>query len=110
MITKEQLIAWDSDSVNVAETVVEYFNKYAEQYSVNTPLRIAAFLAQVIEESGSFKYLTEIASGAAYEGRKDLGNTQPGDGKSLKEGAIFKSQVAMNILHYLNRFLVMIRF
>ena len=28
--------------------------------------------------------MEEIASGAAYEGRKDLGNTQPGDGKRYK--------------------------
>lgn len=27
---------------------------------------------------------SEFASGAAYEGRKDLGNTQPGDGKRFK--------------------------
>src|SRR5258705_12947602 len=28
--------------------------------------------------------MEEIASGAAYEGRKDLGNPQPGDGKRYK--------------------------
>lgn len=47
-------------------------------------LRLAHFLAQLIHESGSFRYMEEIASGAAYEGRKDLGNVQPGDGKRFK--------------------------
>jgi len=45
-----------------------------------TKARQAAFLAQVAEESGELRYVREIASGAAYEGRADLGNTQPGDG------------------------------
>lgn len=55
-----------------------------QRYSINTPLRQAAFIAQIAHESGLFKYVREIASGAAYEGRKDLGNTQPGDGKKYK--------------------------
>jgi putative chitinase len=42
------------------------------------------FMAQVGHESGDGKYLEEIASGADYEGRSDLGNTQPGDGKKFK--------------------------
>ena len=28
--------------------------------------------------------MKELASGAAYEGRRDIGNTQPGDGKKYK--------------------------
>lgn len=35
-------------------------------------------------ESASFKTLTEYASGQAYEGRADLGNTEPGDGVKYK--------------------------
>lgn len=55
-----------------------------EKYEINTPRRQAAFLAQLAHESGSFRYVEEIASGEAYEGRKDLGNTEPGDGKRFK--------------------------
>jgi putative chitinase len=51
---------------------------------MESPLRLAHFLAQLIHESGSFRYMEEIASGQAYEGRKDLGNTQPGDGVRYK--------------------------
>lgn len=46
--------------------------------------RLAHFMAQLAHESGSFRYMEEIASGQAYEGRHNLGNTQPGDGVRYK--------------------------
>lgn len=46
--------------------------------------RIAMWLAQVGHESAGFNATEEDASGAAYEGRADLGNTQPGDGVRFK--------------------------
>lgn len=61
-----------------------YLNQAMEEFEISTPLRQAAFIAQLLHESASFKYMEEIASGAAYEGRRDLGNTQPGDGKRYK--------------------------
>lgn len=54
------------------------------EYNINTKMRQAHFLAQLAHESDGFKTATEYASGAAYEGRRDLGNTQPGDGKRYK--------------------------
>jgi putative chitinase len=50
---------------------------------INTRLRIAAFLAQIGHESGSLVYSKELGGAsyfAKYDGRKDLGNTEPGDG------------------------------
>lgn len=55
-----------------------------EKKDIITPLRIAAFCASIIHESGSFRYVREIASGKAYEGRKNLGNIYPGDGVKFK--------------------------
>jgi putative chitinase len=46
--------------------------------------RLTHFLGQCAHESGNFRYMEEIASGSAYEGRDDLGNTEPGDGKRYK--------------------------
>ncbi|MCO5413698.1 glycoside hydrolase family 19 protein [Ralstonia mojiangensis] len=52
---------------------------------INTTARIAAFLAQVGHESGQLRYVRELwgptLAQRGYEGRADLGNTQPGDGK-----------------------------
>jgi predicted chitinase len=42
------------------------------------------WLAQIGEESGGLKWMEDIASGSEYEGRGDLGNTQPGDGVRFK--------------------------
>ena len=50
---------------------------------INTRLRIAAFLAQIGHESGSLVYSKELGGPsyfAKYDGRKDLGNVQIGDG------------------------------
>ncbi len=52
--------------------------------AINTPQRLAHFMAQVTHESAGFRYMAEIwgptPAQAGYEGRLDLGNTQPGDG------------------------------
>jgi predicted chitinase len=48
------------------------------------PRRIAMFYAQTGTESANFGATEEYASGAEYEGRVDLGNTQPGDGVRFK--------------------------
>lgn len=57
-------------------------------YGIDTPDRQAAFLAQVGHESGGLQYPREIwgptPAQARYEGRADLGNTQPGDGKRFR--------------------------
>jgi putative chitinase len=42
------------------------------------------FLANCCEESAFFKTLTEYGSGEEYEGDKDLGNTEEGDGPRYK--------------------------
>lgn len=44
----------------------------------------AYILGTAYHESDRFRTMEEYASGAAYEGRKTLGNTQPGDGRLFK--------------------------
>ena len=60
-------------------------NVHFRTYGIlDTGLRLAHFMGQCAHESGGFIYMEEIASGQAYEGRADLGNNQPGDGKRYK--------------------------
>lgn len=70
------------------------FNSTLPAYDMDTPKRAAAFLGQIAVESGELRYDKELPSkynkrdpkdkneptGTLYEGRKNLGNTQPGDG------------------------------
>lgn len=55
-----------------------------DEAGITTLKRQAAFLAQLAHESGELRYMQELATGDAYEGRRDLGNTQPGDGRRYK--------------------------
>lgn len=67
---------------------VDYFyeplTSGAKEYGLNQDNQILSFLAQIGHETAGLYYVEELASGAAYEGRDDLGNTQPGDGKRFK--------------------------
>lgn len=69
-------------------------------YAINTPLRKAHFLAQLGHESGELRYREEIASGQAYEGRRDLGNTQPGDGVLYKGRGLIMITGRFNYTRY----------
>ncbi len=55
------------------------------EYGISTSVRQAAWLGQIGHESGGFVYTRELwgptPAQQRYEGRADLGNTQPGDGK-----------------------------
>lgn len=63
---------------------IDIFDPYIEaactRFGITSDLSLAMFLAQIAHESGELRYIRELASGAAYEGRKDLGNTELGDG------------------------------
>ena len=54
------------------------------RFEINTDLGQQHFLAQCAHESDHFKTTQEYASGAAYNGRRDLGNVQAGDGPRFK--------------------------
>ncbi len=91
MIT-ESIIKKIAPSANKAflKPMVEAMNDLLPGYGINTSLRMAHFLAQAAHESDGFKTMQEYASGAAYEGRKDLGNVKKGDGKRYKGRGIFQ--------------------
>ncbi len=84
MITKQQLISIMPFARSRADLFLPFINKSMTEFEIKTAARQAAFLAQIAHESGELRYTKEIASGQAYEGRKDLGNTLPGDGVKYK--------------------------
>lgn len=82
-ITKEQLLKIMPTASKKATIFLEPLNAAMEEFGINTPKRQAAFLAQIAHESGSLRYVKELASGKAYDtGRlaERLGNTPEEDG------------------------------
>lgn len=66
------------------EALCPAFNAAMLAAGCTTVNRAAMWCAQLGHESGGLRWMEEIASGAAYEWRADLGNTQPGDGVRYK--------------------------
>ena len=70
---------------------------------ITTPLRQAHFLAQAAHETGGFKTLEEYGGPSyfkRYDGRKDLGNVQPGDGARFHGRGIFQLTGRTNYAAY----------
>lgn len=86
-ITSKQLQDIYGIKAEVADKWIVPLNSAMNRFSINTPARQAAFLAQIGHESGRLKYVKEIWNPkqcpwqARYEGRQDLGNVVAGDGE-----------------------------
>jgi putative chitinase len=84
----EQLSAcFPRTPANLISSFYEPLRDTVEKYQINTPQRLAIFLAQVAHESGSLRYTKELASGSAYDTGKlaaTLGNTPEADGDGQK--------------------------
>jgi len=66
------------------EQYVDSVGQCLAECECTTVQRIAMWMAQVGTESAGLRYMEEIADGSEYEGRSDLGNTNPGDGQRYK--------------------------
>lgn len=84
-ITEAQLLRIYPNASQRAGVFVPALNRAMQRYRIDSPVRQAAFLAQIGHESGQLKWVKELwgptPAQSKYEGRKDLGNTEPGDGR-----------------------------
>lgn len=88
MIDEDMLRAMMPNAGRRLDAHLPYIGPAMEEGEINTPERESAFLAQLAHESGEYQYMEEIwgptSQQLGYEGRADLGNTEPGDGKKFK--------------------------
>lgn len=80
MITAPLLQSATGCTVERAALFAGPLSDACQHYGIAGPARLSAFLAQIGHESGSLRHVREIDGGGRYEGRRDLGNLQPGDG------------------------------
>lgn len=83
-MTPETLVAVLDIPLSRAQIWADPLTASMALYAIDSPGRQAAFIAQVGHESVRLLYVCELwgptAAQRGYEGRIDLGNTQPGDG------------------------------
>ncbi|ANI54426.1 glycoside hydrolase family 19 protein [Pseudomonas sp. DR 5-09] len=84
-ITEQQLQSIMPNARRQAGVFVSALSTAMQHYQIVGPKRAAAFIAQIGHESGQLHYVREIwgptAAQRGYEGREDLGNALPGDGR-----------------------------
>lgn len=83
-MTPQELATATGARIDRAREWLPYIAAAMEEFHIDTAQRKAMFLAQIGHESGGLHWAVELwgptEAQKRYEGRKDLGNTQPGDG------------------------------
>ncbi|UFQ02273.1 glycoside hydrolase family 19 protein [Pseudomonas fitomaticsae] len=84
-INQQQLLQILPNAGAKAGLFAPALNTAMQRYQIVGTKRVAAFIAQTGHESGQLRYVREIwgptPAQSRYEGRADLGNTVPGDGR-----------------------------
>jgi putative chitinase len=83
-VTREQLCQIFTFGKARVPMFIDALNAALEEFEITTLARVQMFIAQIGHESGELRYVRELATGEAYEGRKDLGNTVAGFGARYK--------------------------
>ena len=88
LLSPQQLLAIMPEAGARTQVFALPLSQAMDEFEINTPRRMSAFLATVAEESWQLTHLSEITDGKLYEPpslvAKELGNTEVGDGVKFK--------------------------
>ena len=108
MIDKDQLkeIMPTASNLNIVK-YHSYLLETMERFKKKKKKRQCAYLANIAHESGCLRYARELASGAAYDNRKDLGNTEYNaitisNASGTTPGRFYKGRGLIQITGYYN--------
>lgn len=92
--TLEQL-HYIAGNTRLTQSQLEDFLAACDLFGIEDDWNLAHFISQCCHESAGFRYTEEIwgptPAQRGYEGRRDLGNTQPGDGRKFSGGGFLQT-------------------
>ena len=85
VVRKDQVEAvFDRLNDKITDIQFQKLDECLKRFNITTVQRVRHFLSQIAHESAGLRFMVEIHDGSNYEGRKDLGNVRPGDGKKFR--------------------------